>query len=294
MNEFPYKLLDKNMPVKKFVKFIIIGDGFVGKTGITSSFCEGFPSCGYQMTIGVNFGVRKISVNGNLYAIQLWDIAGQERFRIFRTQYYEGAHGVILVYDITNRLTFLDLENWVCEFQEYIGTKPLIIAGNKVDLPESGQINPKTGRPYEREVEQDEGREFAKSLDAAFYETSALKNINIDLIFANLLNFYEKNQVCRRFELQTYNTVEAGFTNLGRVILNDDYHKIYDAIIKLKHSIFSKNPYSIVLGNISEWISNLQAKQVDKDLKEKLIHSMVVWRNYHLQSLQNGHIVRSL
>ncbi|MHC1592139.1 MAG: Rab family GTPase [Candidatus Helarchaeales archaeon] len=284
MPEFPNEINDKKHAKERFLKIVVIGPGFVGKTGITTCFCTGVPRYGYEMTIGVNFGVKRVEFNGNSYILQIWDVAGQERFKIFREQYYEGAHGAILVYDITNRLTFLELENWVHEFQQHAGPKPVIIAGNKRDLAVKGR----------REVDEEEGRKFARTINAGFFETSAVENFNVSKIFHQLINSFEQNKSTNLIKLRYYDNIESGFSYLGKALLNNEYDKIQEAIIKLKNSIFSKNPYSLVLGDISNLINDLSNNRIDQRSREKLAFKFITWRNYYSQSLEEGRAVRPL
>ncbi|MHA1785335.1 MAG: Rab family GTPase [Candidatus Helarchaeota archaeon] len=282
-------LLEKNAHVENMYKIVVLGDGFVGKTGITIRFCEGQFKDEYKMTIGVNFGTKKFQYKNSTYATQLWDIAGQERFQIFRTSYYQGAVGAILVYDMTNRLTFLDLPSWVHEFQKIIGNKPMVVAANKMDLPESGDIDPRTNKPYVKEVSFKEGKRFADSINALFVETSAKENYNIDHMFMGIVDGIDEEMQSYPLSLDSFDSIESGFFAMDQVL--QDYTnkgKIFDVLIKLKQAIFQQNPYSIVLGNINEWIEYVPKIQWDNKARTLLNKSLDAWRYYHNQSLQEG------
>ena len=293
MSDIPYQILERNVSTDALYKIVVLGDGFVGKTGITVRFCEGQFKEEYKMTIGVNFGSKKIRYNGKAYALQLWDIAGQQRFKLFRTQYYNGAIGVIMVYDVTNKLTFKDLPNWISEFQKKVGTRPIIIAANKVDLLESGEIDPRTKEPYTREVSTQEGQAFAESINAIYFETSAKTNLNLDNLFIKMIDLIEGKTTSQLNIIDTYDSIDLGFEIIEDIIQSNQEHKLYDALIRLKQSIFVNNPYSIVLGNITEWMMYLLSRNLTEEIKEPLIRSVSAWKMYYNRSLQEGHAVQS-
>ncbi|NHI91683.1 MAG: GTP-binding protein [Candidatus Lokiarchaeota archaeon] len=283
-----YITLDKGARTDNIYKIVVLGDGFVGKTGITIRFCEGYFKEDYKCTIGVQFGTKKFRYKNFNYGLQLWDIAGQERFKIFRTSYYNGAVGAILVYDVTNRLTFLDLPNWVHELQEVVGPRPIVIAANKMDLPDSGLIDPRTNEPYRKEVSFKEGKYFADSINAMFLETSAKENYNIDNMFTFIVDGIDENMESFVFNIDTFDSVDIGFNALDQTLEENDKGKIYDVLIRLKQAIFSKNPYSIVLGNINEWIDYIPRMELNFKVKGLLYKSIDAWRYYYGQSLQEG------
>lgn len=275
----------------KMFKLIVLGDGFVGKTAITVRYCEDRFQKEYKMTIGVNFGVKKLQYKNLNYNLQIWDIAGQERFQFLRAQYYMGAVGVILVYDVTNKLTFQNLANWASEFQEQIGNKPIVLVGNKIDLPTTGYIDPRSKKQYEKEVSYEEGKEFAKSLNAHFFETSAKQNYSIDNMFMNIIDLIDDKRNSFPLKLHSYETIEFGFKQLGALIDEGVSGKIFDGLLKLKQAIFKLNPYSVVLGNMNQWIQFIPHAQVNEDIKERLIQNREAWKLYYNQSLQEGQAV---
>ena len=272
-------------------KILVLGDGFVGKTAITIRFCDDQFDEAYKMTIGVNFGSKDIIHEGRIYQLILWDVAGQQRFSFFRTQYYRGALGIILVYDKTNRLTLYDLPNWVAESQENIGQKPIVVAGNKADLPGA-------------QVTYEEGKNFAESLNAPFFETSAKTNHNIGNMFLSLIELIRGERISNSLRIDSYDGLEYGFNSLEQLLepLSAaeivQYHEIdiiADAIMRLKQTIFKSNPYSCVLGNISDWIHYLGTYGTQglaqQDQKIQLIESYNYWKQNYTQSLQDGQAV---
>ncbi len=295
MSDPPYEILDKKSRTENFFKILVLGDGFVGKTGTTIRFCEGQFKDDYKMTIGVNFGTKKIKYNKDqkTYTLQLWDIAGQERFKAFRTQYYSGALGAIILYDVSNKLTFMDIPNWVSEFQENNGNQPIIIAGNKVDLPGSGEIDPRSRKPYERQVTAEEGKEYAESIDAFFFETSAKLGQNIDNMYTTMIDIINAEKVSKLVTLNSLDTIETGFDMIKKLIAEKNPGKIYDVLIRLKQTIFKTNPYSAVLGNMSEWLIYLPTATLTQDVVTSLVDSVESWKNYYKISLEEGQAVSS-
>ena len=114
--------------------------------------------------------------------IQIWDTAGQERYRAITSSYFKGSDGCFIVYDITNEISFDNIEKWYELIQNETGKDiPVIIIGNKCDLEN------------ERKVPIEKGKEKAKNLNCPFFETSALQGINIDKAFEDLANYiYDK------------------------------------------------------------------------------------------------------
>ena len=118
------------------LKIIIIGEPAVGKTSLVKKFISGQFSKDYRSSIGTNIYTKKIVLeNGKYGTLQLWDIAGQERWINMRRSYYSGAKGVIIVGDLTRRNTFNQIEKfWVPDIREYCSIAPIILIANKRDL----------------------------------------------------------------------------------------------------------------------------------------------------------------
>lgn len=97
-------------------------------------------------TIGVDFKIRTFDLNGSTVKLQIWDTAGQERFKTITSSYYKGAHGIILVYDITDRQSFKDIENWLAEVDKF-GNENVVklLVGNKSDLENNRQVKTEEG-----------------------------------------------------------------------------------------------------------------------------------------------------
>ncbi len=158
-------------------KIVLIGDSGVGKSNILSRFVSGTFSFESRTTIGVEFASKVIPVDRLRVMAQIWDTAGQEKYRSVTKVYYKGAVGAILVYDITNYESFKSTEKWIKEIREHADQNIIImLAGNKSDLG------------YKRAVNTQEGLEYAAKHNMAFMETSALDSTNIDGAFTKLLD----------------------------------------------------------------------------------------------------------
>lgn len=120
----------------KILKAVMIGNSSVGKTSIQTRFAnQMFPRI-HEMTIGVEFATRVINIGGKEVKIHLWDTAGQETFRSICRSYYRGADCAIVVYDVSNRQSFIDVQMWLEELRQY-GSDDVqwLVVGNKNDLP---------------------------------------------------------------------------------------------------------------------------------------------------------------
>lgn len=153
-------------------KVLIIGNSCVGKSNILLRFSENVFHESFLPTIGVDFKIKNVEVNDKVVKLHIWDTAGQERFKTITATYYKGAHGIIIVYDITDRSSFNDVENWQNEISLHAsGNVVKLLVGNKCDMES------------ERQVSHQEGKDFADSLNIPFMETSAKQRINIEDCF---------------------------------------------------------------------------------------------------------------
>ncbi|KAJ2084082.1 Ras- protein Rab-14 [Coemansia sp. RSA 988] len=156
-------------------KFIFIGDMGCGKSSLLRKFTEGDFSERTNHTIGVEFGTKIIEVGDERVKIQAWDTA--ERFRSVTRSYYRGSIGTILVYDITNRESFEDLDKWIVDAQQLTPTHSIfVLVGNKADQEQL------------REVLYEEGEAYAKNNGMVFLEASAKTGEKVDTIFYDLVS----------------------------------------------------------------------------------------------------------
>lgn len=157
-------------------KIVLIGDSGVGKTNIVGRFTDDNFELETKSTIGVEFRSRTINVDDKIIKIQVWDTAGQERYRAITTAYYRGAHGVILVFDVTNKRSFDNLTKWMNEIHDHARCRNVIIIGNKTDLKHS------------RTISTEEGINYAKKHGCFYMETSALSCTNIMEAYEHIIN----------------------------------------------------------------------------------------------------------
>ena len=157
-------------------KLILIGDSYVGKSNILLKYLKNQFNENSKTTIGVEFGTKNIIINNKRIKIQIWDTAGQERYRSITSAYYKGAKGALIVYDITRKNTFDNIDKWITDLK-LNGDKDIciIILGNKSDLIDK------------REINKNDGIKKAEMYKTAFLETSALNGDNISKEFDELI-----------------------------------------------------------------------------------------------------------
>jgi len=156
-------------------KLLLIGDSGVGKSCLLLRFADDTYTESYISTIGVDFKIRTISLASKTIKLQIWDTAGQERFRTITSSYYRGAHGIIVVYDVTEMESFNNVKQWLHEIDRYAteGVNKLLV-GNKSDL-----ISKKA-------VETQQAKDFADELAIPFLETSAKSATNVEQAFMTM------------------------------------------------------------------------------------------------------------
>ncbi|KAI6622980.1 GTP-binding protein of the rab [Pyricularia oryzae] len=148
-------------------KLLLIGDSGVGKSCLLLRFADDTYTESYISTIGVDFKIRTIELDGKTVKLQIWDTAGQERFRTITSSYYRGAHGICVVYDVTDMDSFNNVKQWLQEIDRYAteGVNKLLV-GNKSDMADK--------------------KEFADSLGIPFLETSAKNANNVEQAFLTM------------------------------------------------------------------------------------------------------------
>lgn len=159
-------------------KVLLVGDSAVGKSCLLMRFTADRFDEVTTSTIGVDFRVKYLDVEGKRIKLAVWDTAGQERFRTLTSSYYRGAQGIIFVYDVTRGETFSDLESiWMKEVDIYSNVEAAVkmVVANKVDLES------------ERQVSKQQGIDFARNMGCLYVETSAKTNVAVQQAFEELV-----------------------------------------------------------------------------------------------------------
>ncbi|CAK9001217.1 unnamed protein product [Durusdinium trenchii] len=158
------------------LKLLTLGDSGVGKSMLVNAFlAEGELPEGDAPTVGADFKVRMLKHAGKDYRVNVWDTSGDLKFLDVRNEFYKEAQGVILVFDITSRRSFQNLEKWMDEVAKYAqGSEPsYALVGNKIDL-------------HTRLVQEQVARDWAKSHGMPYFEVSGAQGRNVEMVFKEL------------------------------------------------------------------------------------------------------------
>lgn len=157
-------------------KIVIVGESGVGKSCILLQYSKGTFTSHHITTIGVDFYNKFIEIQNKIIKMQIWDTAGQERFKSISTQYLRQAHGILLVYDITDSASFQKVGGWMTSIKENTEAEKIHITlvGNKSDLADK------------RVITTDMGRKLAKEYNIDFFEVSARNNQKISEMFDSM------------------------------------------------------------------------------------------------------------
>ena len=159
-------------------KVLLLGDSTVGKTCFLLRYCDKTFQDAHLSTIGLDYRLKSMTLkNKKNIKLQIWDTAGQDRFRAITKNYYKGTNVIILIYDVTNLQTFENVKNWITQIREEANKNVVIfLAGNKADLPEES-----------RAVQKEDGQKMAEEYNIPFQETSAKEGINVNETFQELV-----------------------------------------------------------------------------------------------------------
>lgn len=164
-------------------KVIVVGDSGVGKSNLLSRFTRDEFNQNSMSTIGLDFSKRSVMIEGKTIKAQVWDTAGQEKFRAVTSAYYRGAVGALVVYDITSNESFENLTKWLAELKEHAADITVMLVGNKNDLADA------------RVVSTERGATFADQHGITFLEVSAKTASNVEASFLQLLtHIYSKQR----------------------------------------------------------------------------------------------------
>ena len=174
---------------KYFYKVCIVGDSEVGKTTLVNRYLKRRFVAEAQRTIGSNFFVKYVKIPNakHLLTLQIWDLAGQPRFKWVRYAFYKGATGIVYAFDLTRKDTLDNIINWKEEVESKIGVVPNIFVGNKLDLINSENLF----------INKEEINHFKELLSASAYlETSAKHGTNVKDVFDELaLKMYKNTNI---------------------------------------------------------------------------------------------------
>ena len=153
-------------------KIVIVGDSGVGKTNLVKRFLQNSFSLNTQATVGCEFFSNNYYINDKLFKIEIWDTAGQERYKSITSAYYKGASGAILVYDVSNKTSFNNVDRWYQEIKECSSENiQIVMIGNKTDLTD------------DRVISKEKSISKASELNIPVMETSALSATNVKEAF---------------------------------------------------------------------------------------------------------------
>lgn len=193
-------------------KIIIIGDPGVGKSSFMLRFTDNKFDERYVSTIGVDFKNKLIEVDDKIITLQLWDTAGQDRFKSITTSYYRGADSVLIMFDLTDRTSFKNVTQWMDEVGRYrTHSVYIILAGSKCDLTD-------------RVVTKDEAEQLAAKYNILYFETSAKKYINVNTVFEEIAQELVNREYNRRKTTATANPS-------GQIIREDEEEDTDGAMI---------------------------------------------------------------
>ena len=206
---------NSNQKAEYTFKYIIVGNAAVGKSNISYRFTKGKFLEKYHPTIGLDFTYKILKIRDKMCKIQIWDTAGQECFKSISRGYYKSSVCALVVYDITDKESFKNVETWVEECKNNSPkTVTMVLVGNKSDLNNN------------RVITTEEGAEFASRFDMQFYETSAFDGTNIDKLFSET-----SEKIVEKMENNYYDLtdeecgIKVGTGNKRNVLKKDDSTK---------------------------------------------------------------------
>jgi len=163
---------------KALLKVIILGDSAVGKTSLLQRYVEKKFDHRHKATIGADFLIKEVDINGTTVTLQIWDTAGQDRFQTLGSAFYRGADACLLVFDITSQQSFSHISAWRDEFAIQAGEdKVYALIGNKCDMEDQRQVSAAAAVKWCDKMKTDQ------DLVIPFFETSAKEFTNVEQAF---------------------------------------------------------------------------------------------------------------
>ncbi|CAI8044689.1 Ras-related protein RABE1c, partial [Geodia barretti] len=183
------------------VKVLLCGDSGVGKTCLISQFTDGQVRKSHITTIGIDFKLKTLNVDGKRLRMQIWDTAGQERFETLTAQYYRRAQGIMLVYDVTKERTFTNVSKWLRNIEENaVDNVRIVLVGNKIDLENQREVSEKRGKKVQ----------LADQHGVQFFETSAWANRHVTQPFDSLASQIMEDMT-QKVQVERNGTIKLGY-----------------------------------------------------------------------------------
>ena len=164
------------------IKLLLVGDSGVGKTSLLLQYTDNSYPLDHVATIGVEYKIKMFKYKNFNVKLQIWDTAGQERFHSITNNFFHNADGILFVYDITNRKSFLGAKNWIKEAKEVGNYFQTILIGNKIDLEEY------------RKVLKVDAEDYCKENNIELFEASAKDNLNLKEAFSKMVELIFKDK----------------------------------------------------------------------------------------------------
>eukprot|EP01041_Mallomonas_annulata_P007745 gene7746-15843_t len=171
------------------IKILSVGSSQSGKSCLIKRYCEERFISKYIATIGVDYGVKPVQIDGNTVRVNFWDLSGLSEFFEIRNEFYKDTQGVLLVYDVSSRESFDELDSWIAEATKFganLREIPTVMCGNKVDK--------------RRVVGEDEARSYATSKGFHYVESSAASGMNVQEIFDHMFQTQEALLPIKKYE----------------------------------------------------------------------------------------------
>ena len=163
-------------------KVLLLGDSDVGKSSLILRYTEETFNSKLVNSIGVDFKMKKKEVDGKIIKVQIWDTAGHERFRSITYSYYRGANAIIIVFDLSDKKSFINITEWLKQIGKHAKENVfMFLVGNKSDLLD------------ERKVTYEEAKQYADEHELPYIETSAKEGININELFDSSIKSFLTN-----------------------------------------------------------------------------------------------------
>ena len=163
-------------------KVLLLGDSDVGKSSLILRYTEETFNSKLVNSIGVDFKMKKKEIDGKVIKVQIWDTAGHERFRSITYSYYRGANAIIIVFDLSDKKSFISITEWLKQIEKHAKENVFkFLVGNKSDLVE------------ERKVTYEEAKQYADEHELPYIETSAKEGININELFDSSIKSFLTN-----------------------------------------------------------------------------------------------------